>query len=131
MNANNSRNFFTIAVDALALKELSMDTDTQLREQECWVTSENHFRSVSRIVEPGSFLISKRYDPVKFNCAVRAICNEYGLQEHDVKGPLLQLHVFGVNTRNLSTEAIINLWDDHCYGDAANDFEYGEDFDAA
>lgn len=119
-----------------------MDTDNTIKycpqqleinmfEDECWSVLMDDSNSLSNIVECNTSLISRSYDPVTFNRAVKAICNEYGLQEHDVEGPLLHLHVFGVNTRKLSTEAIIHLWDDHCFGDAANDFDFEDGFDAA
>ena len=131
MTSNTTAKFTTVLADVIEQEELEITSDVEHEEQALIGFADNGFRGLSSITQSQSFLVSRRYDPIKFNCAVKAICNEYGLLEHDVEGPLLQLHVFGVNTQKLSTEAIINLWDDHCYSDAANDCDFDGGFDAA
>lgn len=131
MTINNTKKLVPATVDFFEQEEFETTANSELLEQEFVDVTDDRFASLSNIVECNTSLISRSYDPATFSRAVKAICNEYGLQEHDVEGPLLHLHVFGVNTRKLSTEAIIHLWDDHCFGDAANDFDFEDGFDAA
>lgn len=90
---------------------------------------DSSFKGLSSIVQSRSFLLSPQYNHVIFNNALRAICNQHGLQEHEVEGPILKLYVLSTNTKKPSTELIFNPWGEQCVGDAANDSEYGNGVD--
>lgn len=131
MTANNTTKFAPVIAEVIESADLDIAAFDELEDQELFVSAENGFKGWGWISSSGSHAVSRCYDPAKFNKAIQAICNEYGLPAHEVEGPLLNLHVFGTDTRKLSTEAIINLWTDHCHQDVANDYDYFGGFDAA
>ncbi|MCC5453140.1 hypothetical protein LMJ53_15575 [Rheinheimera sp. UJ51] len=104
-----------VHTDLIVQEQLDGNADSPLIDQEFNCVSDKESFNLNYIVEHNSSLISSRYDPASFSKAVRAICNKYGLQEFEVEGPLLLVHVFGLNTRKLSQQAIIDIWDDHCH----------------
>lgn len=131
MTANNTTKFAPEVAYAIEPAELDIAAFDELEDQDLFGCAENDFKGWGWISSPSSHAVSRCYNPVMFNRAIKAICNEYGLPAHEVEGPLLNLHVFGTDTRKLSTEAIINLWADHCHQDVANDYDYFGGFDAA
>jgi hypothetical protein len=124
MNISNAKTLTRPNINIFEKGSLASTTDFQHIEQPSLDITGDGFLQFRDRSESRKYLISSRFNPEMFNRAVQAICNRYGLQEHNVESQLLHLYVFDVNTKKLSTSAIINLWDDYYLANAANDSDY-------
>lgn len=64
-----------------------------------------------------------KFNPVNLNQAIRIICHEFELQEHEVREPLCDVFEFGLDKRTCSVERITQLWHDHCAYRFFGDFD--------
>lgn len=121
MSRYNNTNKFA---HTTAAKTIRVQLELPLFEQECTGVLIDDGFSLEDIVECNTSHFVASYHPSRFRAAVKIICNNCYLQEHQVEDILLNLHVFGANTRKLPVEEIISLWDDyHCEAEVYDDSE--------
>ncbi|MDP5132952.1 MAG: hypothetical protein NWQ54_18900 [Paraglaciecola sp.] len=100
-------------------KKINNPQQLELFESDCMGVLIDESFSLDNIVESNSSITVKNFSPDKFNKALRfnralkIICNIYSLQEYEVEGILKDLFVYHCNKKNLSTEEIIARWDEH------------------